>query len=113
MPQHLRFQSKSWATHFVTTRCIHGYLLFRPNESFNRLMIGCIGRSLSLFSGRVELNAVVVMSNHYHMLLSTESARALSEFMCVLNSNIARVVNRFHHRSGYVFERRFASEEQH
>ena len=30
MPAHLRFQSQTWATHHVVSRCIQGFAFLKP-----------------------------------------------------------------------------------
>ena len=111
MPTFIRFQPQQWMVHHVTSRCRKGYAFLKPTQEVNTLFLGVLGRAQHKFKDRILVHNLVVMSNHYHMILSTESAYALSEFMCLMNSGLARLANRYHQRHGYVFERRFASEE--
>jgi hypothetical protein len=78
----------------VTTRTVHGRLLLRPSAELNDLVLGVIGRGQFLFS--VRIHALVVMSNHWHALLSVDHAGQLAAFMAFVNGNIAREVGRLH-----------------
>ena len=60
----------------------------------NRLLIGVIGRALSLFD--LELCFVVFLSNHAHFLVVPRDGEALSGFMQHVNSNVAREAGRLH-----------------
>jgi|GEM_PF-193962 len=111
MPRHLRYQSAEWSTHMITARCTQGYKLLRPSKKLNKLVAGCIARALEVHGGGVELHHLVVMSNHYHLLLTCKSAQAKARFMCHLNSNLARELCRLHKRRDHAWEGRYASHE--
>jgi REP element-mobilizing transposase RayT len=68
--------------------------LLRPSAELNDIVLGVIGRAQSLFS--VRIHALVVMSNHWHALLSIDHAAQLAGFMAFVNGNIAREVGRLH-----------------
>lgn len=110
MSRHLRYQPEPWATHFVTTRCTHGYALLRPGPQVNALILGCLGRALERQRGEIELHHYVFMSNHFHLLISSVSAHAKSKFMCHLNSNIARELCRVWGWREHLWEGRYASD---
>jgi hypothetical protein len=78
----------------VTTRTVQGRLLLRPSPELNDLVLGVIGRGQFLFS--VRIHALVVMSNHWHALLSVDHAAQLAAFMAFVNGNIAREIGRLH-----------------
>jgi REP element-mobilizing transposase RayT len=78
----------------VTTRTIHGRFLLRPSPKVNDLVLGILGRAQWLF--RVKIHAFVVLSNHWHGLLSVEDASQLAGFVAFVNGNIARVIGRLH-----------------
>jgi putative transposase len=78
----------------VTTRTVHERLLLRPSAEVNDIVLGVIGRGQSLFP--VRIHALVVMSNHWHALLSVDHAAQLAAFMAFVNGNIAREVGRLH-----------------
>jgi REP element-mobilizing transposase RayT len=78
----------------VTTRTVHGRLLLRPSAEVNDLVVGIVGRAQSLFS--VRIHALVVLSNHWHALLSVDHAGQLAAFMAFVNGNLAREIGRLH-----------------
>ena len=78
----------------VTTRTVHGRLLLRPSAEVNELIRGIVGRAQELFP--VQIHALVVLSNHWHALLSVEHTAQLAGFMAFVNGNIAREVGRLH-----------------
>lgn len=111
MGYRLRYQSKPWATHHVVSRCIQGYCLLKPTPEVLNRIAGVLGRALHMYSGQVELHAYVFLSNHFHLLISSETATSLSEFMKYLKSNLTRELNDVHNRSGSMWQRRYSSEE--
>jgi hypothetical protein len=78
----------------VTTRTIQGRRLLRPSPELNDLILGILGRAQSLFP--VRIHAFVVLSNHWHGLLSVNDAAELAAFVAFVNGNIAREVGRIH-----------------
>lgn len=111
MSRHLRYQSAAWATHLVTARCTQGYSLLRPSEEENALIAGCLARALELHRDEVRLHHYVIMSNHLHLILSSERAASKSRFMCHLSSNLARELCRVHQWRDHVWEGRYHSHE--
>ena len=111
MGYHLRYQSKSWATHHVVSRCIQGYSFLKPTPEVVAITAGVLGRSLHVYSHCIKLHHYAFLSNHFHFLLSSESASALSEFMKYLKSNLTRELSRLHGWSGPMWQSRYASEE--
>jgi hypothetical protein len=55
----------------------------------------------------VELHAFAFLSNHYHLLLSVDTALQLARFMNYLNSNLAREAGRIHGWSEKFWGRRY------
>jgi REP element-mobilizing transposase RayT len=78
----------------VTTRTVHGRLLLRPSPELNDIVLGIVGRAQSLFP--VRIHAMVVLSNHWHGLLSVDHAAQLAGFMAFVNGNLAREIGRLH-----------------
>jgi REP element-mobilizing transposase RayT len=105
MPRPLRFQPEEWMTHFVTTRCIHSRMLLRPSQSANRLIIGVFARAAQRYN--VRTFGLCVLSNHYHLLISSPNASTLSSFMQYVNSNIAREIGRLHGWKEKFWSRRY------
>lgn len=79
----------------VTCRTVQGRLLLRPSPYLRALIIGILARARGRSSG-IRLHAFVFLSNHFHLLVTAESALALAEFMCYVNSNIAREAGRLY-----------------
>ena len=89
----------------VTVRTAHSRYLLRPSPALNRTFVGCLGRAMELYP--VRLHAVVVMSTHFHLLLSPENSQQLAQFMGHFNGNLSKKVGRLHSWSGSMFERRY------
>ena len=56
-----------------------------------------------------NLHAYVLMTNHFHFLLSPHSNEDLSRFMQALGRRYVRYINQRHQRSGTLWEGRFKS----
>jgi REP element-mobilizing transposase RayT len=91
----------------VTTRTIQGRFLLRPSPALNTLILGIIGRAQAKYD--IEIYAFAFLSNHFHMLLSPPSAKALSEFMNFIDGNIAKEAGRLHDWSDKFWARRYQS----
>ncbi len=65
----------------------------RPCRELNRIILGTIGRALMLYPG-ILLHALVAVSNHIELILTTCDGETLARFMCFVNSNIAREAGR-------------------
>ena len=92
--------------YFITNRTVHGRLLLRPSPEVNRLIGGIMARGLSLFP--VKLYGFVFASNHFHLVLAG-NAKAISNFMGHLQSNISVKLGKLHGWSGGLFPRRYSS----
>ena len=92
MSRSLRYVPAPGALVEVTTRTVHGRLLLKPTPPINEAFLGVLGRAQRLYGMVVHL--VVVLSNHYHLLVAPTDAEQLAEFMGFVNSNIAREVGR-------------------
>ena len=89
----------------ITTRTIHGRFLLRPSPEVNDLILGILGRAKSLFP--VQIHAFVVLSNHWHALLSVQDAAQLAAFVAFVNGNIARGIGRLHDWRQRFWSRRY------
>ena len=76
----------------VTCRTVQGRLLLRPSPILRDLTLGVLARAVRLYP--VELHAFAFLSNHFHLLVSVESAQRLARLMNYLNSNLAREAGR-------------------
>jgi len=90
----------------VTTRTLEGRFLLTPGGKANELIRGVLGKGLNDHP-EIELHGYVVLSNHYHLLLTTPDAPTLSSFMRFVNGNVAREINRLRKRSGPLWHRRY------
>ena len=90
----------------VTTRTLEGRLLLSPGTEVNELVRGVVGKGLDDHRA-IQLHGYAVLSNHYHLLLTTPDAPTLSSFMRFVNGNIAREINRLRKRSGPFWHRRY------
>ena len=111
MPAHLRFQSQSWATHHVVSRCIQGFAFLKPTLEIRAITKGVLAYSLEQFKETIELHHYVVLSNHFHFLLSAKSSPDLASFMCYFKGNLARELAKVHDWHGALWQKRYSSEE--
>ena len=109
MSYHLRFQPNEWMTHHVTARCLEGFLFLKPKPEITSLVLGVLGRGMELYKTVIQIHNLVLMSNHYHLLITSKSAEDLSNFMQFFNGNIAREVNRVLNKRRYFWESRYSS----
>jgi hypothetical protein len=86
---------------------MQGRYLLKPSPELNALILGIIGRALSLYNVRIYL--FVVVSNHIHFLLSASGVSELSRFMNHINGNIAREAGRLHSWKDKFWGRRFSA----
>jgi len=89
----------------VTSRTIQERFLLRPGPRSRELINGVIARAQRLFP-LVMLHAYTYLSNHAHLLLSTECGAQLAEFLGYVNSNVARELGRLHGWRGAFWGRR-------
>lgn len=111
MPAHLRFQSQPWATHHVVSRCIQGFAFLKPTREIRAITKGVLAYSLEQFKDTIELHHYVVLSNHFHLLISAQSSPNLASFMCFFKGNLARELARVHDWHGTLWQKRYSSEE--
>jgi REP element-mobilizing transposase RayT len=84
---------------------VQGRFLLKPTDELNSIVIGILARAQRLYP--VEIHAFVFLSNHYHLLLSVDSALELAQFMNYLNSNLAREAGRIYGWSEKFWGRRY------
>ncbi len=82
-------------TYLVTRRCERRRFLLTPSPAVRMIFGYCLGVAARKFG--ILLHAVVVMSNHYHLVLTDPGAR-LPEFMHWLNEYVAKALNRHYGR---------------
>ena len=111
MPAHLRFQSQTWATHHIVSRCLQGFGFLKPTRQVRAITKGVLAYSLEKYLDNIQLHHYVFLSNHFHLLLSAKSSQDLAEFMCFFKGNLARELARIHDWHGTLWQKRYSSEE--
>jgi hypothetical protein len=51
MPAHLRFQSQTWVTHYLVSRCIQGFACLKPTREIRAINEGFLAYSLEQHQG--------------------------------------------------------------
>ena len=105
MARGIRFIPEGGALVEVTGRTIQGRLLLRPSQELRSITIGILARAQRLHN--VKIHAFVVLSNHYHILLSVNDSKQLADFMCYVNSNLAREAGRLYEWKEKFWGRRY------
>ena len=88
-------------TYLVTRRCLGRRFLLRPDPALRSLFRYCLARAVEEHG--IELHAVSVMSNHYHLVL-TDQRGVLPDFMRTLNRGVAMGVKRLRDWDEVVWE---------
>ena len=88
-------------TYLVTRRCLGRRFLLRADPALNSLFRYCLARAVEAHG--IELHAVSVMSNHYHLVL-TDPCGVLPDFMRTLNRQVAMGVKRLRDWDEVVWE---------
>lgn len=76
----------------ISTRTLHGHHFLRPSRQLNELVLGIIGKGQALYP--VKIYALIVLSNHYHMLMRVLNALQMARFVGYVNGNIAKEVGK-------------------
>ena len=111
MPHHLRYQSKTWATHHIVSRCLQGFSFLKHTKEVNAVIRGIFYYSISTFKHEVEIHHYAFLSNHFHLLMSAEKTKHMSAFVGHFKSNLARELGRIHDWHGTMWHKRFSNEE--
>ena len=107
MGRGIRFVPEGGALVEVTGRTIQGRLLLRPNQELRAITLGILARAQR--EHPVQIHAFVFLSNHYHLLLSVRDAQQLADFMCYVNSNLAREAGELYDWKEKFWGRRYQS----
>ena len=105
MPRRLRFIPPEGAVVEVTTRTVQSRLLLKPSRYLNSIILGVLGRAQRRYD--VRIHDFFFMSNHYHLLISVDSALQLARFMGYFNGNLAKEVARLTGWRDKVWSRRY------
>jgi REP element-mobilizing transposase RayT len=101
----LRYIPDGGALVEVTCRTLQSRFLLRPGQALDELIVGVVGRAQRL--SKVRICGYMFASNHFHILVEVDDARQLAQFMCHLNSNLAREVGRLHGWADKIWARRY------
>lgn len=91
MARDIRFIPPNSLQHVVDSTYQGRYLL-TPSDEVNDLVAGILGRAQRKYA--MPICAVVVVSNHLHLLLRPKDAAHLSSFMSFFKTNVAKEVGR-------------------
>lgn len=78
----------------ISSRTQHGRYLLRPSAESNAIIVGVLGRAQAKYG--VYVHAFIVLSNHFHLLMSVLSAKQMAGFSGYFKSNVARELGRLH-----------------
>jgi hypothetical protein len=78
----------------ITSRTQHGRYLLRPSPETNAIILGVLGRAQRLYE--VYLHAFIVLSNHFHLLMSVLSPIHMAGFTGYFKGNVAKELGRLH-----------------
>lgn len=104
MSNFIRFQPEGRMTYHVTSRCIEGKAFLKPIPQVNEAFLGILGKTMEHYKQGVEVHNLVVMSNHYHLMVSVEGGKDLADFMRMFNGEIARELNRVWKTKGSILD---------
>lgn len=82
-------------SYLLTRRCTQQQFLLLPTPQTRAVFLYCL--AVAQMVTQVKLHVVVVMSNHYHIVLTDPFGR-LPEFLHILNRFVARCLNAFYGR---------------
>jgi REP element-mobilizing transposase RayT len=89
----------------VSNRCMQGRFLLCPSPELNEIILGVLGRALTLYPA--ILHAAVFLSNHYHLLATFPSTGVMSKFMGYLNRNLSIEIGKLHDWRGPMWQGRY------
>jgi REP element-mobilizing transposase RayT len=89
----------------VTNRTVQRRLLMTPNKKLREITLGALGRAQRRYG--VVIHAFVFLSNHYHLLVSVDSAEQLSAFVGYFEAKLAKEIGRLTDWRDKVWARRY------
>ncbi|MDY7095117.1 MAG: hypothetical protein SX243_19245, partial [Acidobacteriota bacterium] len=93
----------------VTQKTFQGRFLLKPSQALNELIVGALARAAQRFP--VDVVYPAFLSNHFHLLLRSETQKALSDFMEYFTSKAAREICRLYGWEGCVFPQPYKVRE--
>jgi len=91
----------------VGNRTIQGRYLLRPTPELTDVILGVLGRAQRCYG--MLIHAFVFLSNHYHMLVSPKNAKQLADFMCFVDTNIAKEAGKLANWKGRFWADRYSA----
>ena len=106
MPRNPRHLPRPGALIEITHRTIQGkYLLCPSSPRVSQIVVGCLARAQKI-TGAV-VHAVVVLTNHYHLIASFESVEQMARFMHHFNGNLSKEIGKLHGWRGTLWDGRY------
>jgi REP element-mobilizing transposase RayT len=105
MSRRLRYIPEDGSLVEVTCRTLQSRFLLRPCQTLDEIVVGVLGRAQRLY--KVRVCGYMWASNHFHLLLDIDTAHQLAQFMCYVNSNIAREISRLYGWEDKIWSRRY------
>ena len=65
MPHHLRYQSQTWATQHIVSRCLQGFSFLKPTKEINAVIRAIFCYSIHSFEHAIEVHHYAFLSNHF------------------------------------------------
>ena len=105
MPRRPRLKLAGIPVHLIQRGNNRGACFFAEDDY--QFYLDHLGEACKKYS--VDLHAYVLMTNHFHLLLTPETGDGPSQVMKYLGQRYVQYVNRTYHRSGTLWEGRFRS----
>jgi putative transposase len=105
MGRRLRFMPREESLVEVTNITMQDRFLLKPSEQLTEIILGILGRAQARFG--MIIHAFQFLSNHFHMLLSPRNLKQQADFMCFVESNIAKEAGALHDWRGKFWSGRY------
>jgi putative transposase len=94
---------------FITNRCEEERFFLLPKPETKAVILAWLAKALAEHPG-IQLHAYVFMSNHFHLLV-TDPLGQLADFMCYLQGQMGRAINRdiLGERRGHFWSKSYSS----
>ena len=89
-------------TYLLTRRCLERRFYLRPDPTVSQIFEYLLAIACQRFD--IHLHAYVMMSNHYHLVVTDQSGN-LPSFQQYLNSLLARAINQYRSHWGQFWDR--------
>ncbi len=101
-----RYTKRERETLLITRRCIGRQYLLRPDRDTNQIFLYCL--AVAAKEHGMEVHAVIVMSNHFHLVVTDHFAKR-SDFTRDLVRNVAKCIQALRGTRGGVFDKNQAN----